>query len=67
MDDLLEVITMPSEVKGASVVLHQRVLRDAEELVEATVQVALVSGGRPRPIPKALRVAMRMDQHARTE
>jgi acyl-CoA thioester hydrolase len=58
MDDLLEIVTMPSEVKGASVVLHQRVLRDAEELVEATVRVALVSGGRPRPIPKALRVAM---------
>jgi acyl-CoA thioester hydrolase len=58
MDDVLEIVTAPLEVKGASVVLHQRVDRDGETLVEATVQVAFVSGGRARPIPKALRVAM---------
>ena len=55
MDDVLEIVTAPLEVKGASVVLHQRVNRDGETLVEATVQVAFVSGGRARPIPKALR------------
>jgi acyl-CoA thioester hydrolase len=49
---------VPREVKGASVVLHQRVERTGETLVEATVQVAFVSGGRARPIPKALRAAM---------
>jgi acyl-CoA thioester hydrolase len=64
MDDLLEVITMPSEVKGASIVLLQRVNRGAETLVEATVQVAFVSGGRAQRIPKALRVAMKADQDA---
>ena len=62
MDDLLEIVTTPSEVKGASVILHQRVNRGDEMLVEATVQVAFVSGGRARPIPKPLRVALRTDQ-----
>jgi acyl-CoA thioester hydrolase len=62
MDDVLEIATGPLEVKGASVVLHQRVHRDGETLVEATVQVAFVSGGRARPIPKALRTAMKADR-----
>ena len=62
MDDVLEIVTVPAEVKGASVVLHQRVNRDGELLVEATVQVAFVSGGRARPIPKPLRIAMKADQ-----
>ena len=62
MDDVLEVVTVPLELKGASVVLHQHVDRDGETLVEATVQVAFVSGGRARPIPKALRTAMKAGQ-----
>jgi acyl-CoA thioester hydrolase len=62
MDDVLEITTAPLEVEGASIVLHQRVNRDDELLVEATVQVAFVSGGRARPIPKALRTAMRAGQ-----
>jgi acyl-CoA thioester hydrolase len=62
MDDVLEVATAPLEVKGASVVLHQIVSRGDETLVEATVQVAFVSGGRARPIPKPLRLAMKADQ-----
>jgi acyl-CoA thioester hydrolase len=62
MDDVLEIATVPLEVKGASVVLHQRVDRGGDTLVEATVQVAFVSGGRARPIPKALRTAMKADQ-----
>ena len=62
MDDVLEIVTAPVEVKGASVVLHQRVSRNDELLVEATVQVAFVSGGRARPIPKPLRVALRADK-----
>ena len=62
MDDLLEIVTMPSEVKGASVVLEQRVDRARECLVEASVQVAFISGGRARPIPKALRAAMSGDR-----
>jgi acyl-CoA thioester hydrolase len=64
MDDVLEIVTVPAEVKGASIVLHQQVNRDGELLVEATVQVAFVSGGRARPIPKPLREAMKADQGA---
>ena len=62
MDDVLHVTTAPAEVKGASITLHQTVTRGEELLVEAHVRVAFVSGGRARPIPKALRVAMRADQ-----
>jgi acyl-CoA thioester hydrolase len=64
MDDVLEIMTVPLEVKGASIVLHQRVSRAEELLVEATVQVAFVSGGRARPIPKALRLAIKADSAA---
>jgi acyl-CoA thioester hydrolase len=59
MDDVLEVTTAPEEVKGASITLHQRIARGEDLLVEAHVRVAFVCGGRARPIPKALRVAMR--------
>lgn len=62
MDDLLEVITLPEQVKGASVTLAQEVRRGADLLVTAKVRVAFVSGGRARPIPKALRIAMAADQ-----
>ena len=62
MDDVLEIVTAPTEVKGASVTLRQRVMRGDEVLTEADVQVAFVSGGRPRPIPKPLRTAMGADQ-----
>jgi acyl-CoA thioester hydrolase len=58
MDDVLTIATAPQEVKGASITLHQRVMRGGELLVEAQVRVAFVSGGRARPIPKALRAAM---------
>jgi acyl-CoA thioester hydrolase len=62
MDDVLEIVTAPLEVKGASVMLHQRVTRGEDLLVEARVQVAFVSGGRAKPIPKPLRLAMKADQ-----
>jgi acyl-CoA thioester hydrolase len=62
MDDVLEVVTAPQEVKGASIMLRQRVMRADETLVEARVRVAFVSGGWARPIPKALRMAMQADQ-----
>jgi acyl-CoA thioester hydrolase len=41
--------------------LHQKVMRGDDLLVEARVQVAFVSGGRARPIPKSLRIAMKAD------
>jgi acyl-CoA thioester hydrolase len=58
MDDILTITTVPAEVKGASITLRQTVTRGDDLLVEAQVRVAFVSGGRARPIPKALRVAM---------
>jgi acyl-CoA thioester hydrolase len=64
MDDLLEIITAPQEVKGASITLHQEVRRGDDLLVEAQVRVAFVAGGRARPIPKVLRTAMQPDQEA---
>ena len=62
MDDVLDIVTLPHEVKGASITLQQEVRRGDELLVAAKVRVAFVSGGRARPIPKALRAAMRADQ-----
>ena len=62
MDDLLDVVTRPVEVKGASILLAQEVLRGGDVLIEAKVRVAFVSAGRARPIPKALREAMKADQ-----
>lgn len=62
MDDVLDIVTVPEEVKGASVTLLQKVMRGEELIVEAHVQVAFVSGGRARPIPKPLRIAMKADQ-----
>lgn len=67
MDDLLDVVTMPDEIKGASITLAQHVKRGDDLLIEARVRVAFVSGGRAKPIPKALRIAMATsrEQHDR--
>jgi acyl-CoA thioester hydrolase len=62
MDDLLDIVTKPLEVKGASITLRQEVRRGDTLLLEAKVKVAFISGGQPRPIPKALRIAMKADQ-----
>ena len=62
MDDVLDIVTEPEEVKGASGILRQRVMRGDELLVEARVRFAFISGGRARPIPKPLRIAMKADQ-----
>jgi acyl-CoA thioester hydrolase len=64
MDDVLEVHTEPKEVRGASISVLQRIVRGEELLIEASVRVAFVSGGRARPIPKPLRVAMKADLEA---
>ena len=64
MDDVLDIVTAPDEVKGASVMLLQKVMRGDDLLVQARVQVAFVSGGRARPIPKPLRAAMKADQES---
>jgi acyl-CoA thioester hydrolase len=61
MDDILVIETKPSEVRGASITLHQKVRRGEELLIEAKVQVAFVSQGRAQRIPKPLREAMGSD------
>jgi acyl-CoA thioester hydrolase len=61
MDDLLEIVTRPLEVKGASIMLGQEVRRGDVLLLEAKVKVAFVSGGQAKPIPKSLRLAMKAD------
>ena len=62
MDDVLEVVTWPVAVKGASITMAQEIRRNADLLVKAQVRVALVSAGRAQPIPKALRTLMKADQ-----
>jgi acyl-CoA thioester hydrolase len=62
MDDLLDVLTTPVEVKGASIALQQQIMRGDELLIDAKVRVAFVSEGRARPIPRPLRQAMAADQ-----
>ncbi|NPU64881.1 tol-pal system-associated acyl-CoA thioesterase [Bradyrhizobium sp. 83012] len=61
MDDVLDVVTWPISVKGASITLAQEVRRDEEVLVKADVRVAFISGGKAQPIPKALRELLKAD------
>jgi len=61
MDDVLDIVTWPVVVKGASITLAQEVHRGREVLVKAEVRVAFVSSGRAQPIPKALRDLLKAD------
>src|ERR1700746_1379172 len=58
MDDVLDVLTEPEEVKGASATVRQRIMRGDELLVGARVRVAFISGGRGRPVPEGLAHAL---------
>jgi acyl-CoA thioester hydrolase len=55
MDDLLEVETSVTAMRGASIDFKQRVLRSNKELVTAEVLVASIRDGRPARIPADLR------------
>jgi acyl-CoA thioester hydrolase len=55
MDDILTVKTRTADVRGASIVMAQRILRSEELIVSAEVRVAALSGGRPARIPDELR------------
>jgi acyl-CoA thioester hydrolase len=61
MDDVLDVVTCPVAVKGASITLGQEVRRGDHLLVKAEVRVAFISEGRAQPIPKSLRAVMKAD------
>jgi acyl-CoA thioester hydrolase len=61
MDDLLDVVTWPLDVKGASIMLGQEVRRGEHVLVKAQVRVAFISEGRAQPIPKSLRTLLKAD------
>ncbi|WP_247416337.1 MULTISPECIES: YbgC/FadM family acyl-CoA thioesterase [unclassified Bradyrhizobium] len=61
MDDVLDVVTWPIAVKGASIMLAQEVRRAEDVLVKAEVRVAFISGGRAQPIPKSIRTLMKAD------
>lgn len=52
--DLLDVQTEFVEMKAASLVLHQSVLRDGKKLFEADVRLAFVNGGKPAKIPQEI-------------
>ena len=58
LDDLLDVVTVPQEVRGASISLLQECRRGDDLLVTAHVRVAFISGGKAQRIPKSLRLAM---------
>jgi acyl-CoA thioester hydrolase len=61
MDDVLDVVTWPVAVKGASIMLGQEIRRGEDVLVKAEVRVAFISEGRAQPIPKSLRTLMKAD------
>ena len=58
MDDVLHVETRTAEVRGASLAVAQRILRDGEALVTADVRVAALMDGRTARIPDSLRAIL---------
>ncbi|MEP3437900.1 MAG: tol-pal system-associated acyl-CoA thioesterase [Hoeflea sp.] len=55
MDDVLTISTLPTEVRGARMLLRQTIRRDTHLLAEAQVTVAVINGfGRARRLPDAL-------------
>src|SRR5215210_4688913 len=53
LDDDLVVLSEVLEVRAASCVIHQRVMRGTDVLSEARVTAAFVADGRPRRQPRA--------------
>ena len=52
LDDTLTVVSRLIQLRAASVVIHQRVMRDTAVLTDATVEAAFVApSGRPRRQP----------------
>jgi acyl-CoA thioester hydrolase len=63
LDDLLDVETRASKVRGASMEFLQRIVRQDRELITATVLIAAIHGDRATRIPEALRRGL--DESAR--
>lgn len=55
MDDIVRVETRITQLGAASLVMHQRLLRDETCLSEATVTCAHLAAGRPKRFDPALR------------
>jgi acyl-CoA thioester hydrolase len=64
MDDVLTVETRIADVRGASLVIAQRVLRQATVLVSADVRVAAIAAGRSVRLPDHLRAILSRGLHA---
>jgi acyl-CoA thioester hydrolase len=59
LDDLLEVETRLTEVKGASLRADQTVCRDGVDLVRLNLRLAVISeDGRPLRLPRGLRAIL---------
>jgi acyl-CoA thioester hydrolase len=58
MDDILLVETRTADVRGASLVIAQRITRGGEVIVTADVRVAAIVDGRPARIPDGLRAVL---------
>jgi acyl-CoA thioester hydrolase len=52
LDDALLVLSEVREVRAASCLIHQRVMRGSEMLADATITAAFVSEGRPKRQPR---------------
>ena len=57
MDVGLVVETAPATLRGASMILSQRILRGQEVLTTAEVVVAILKDGRPTRLPDSFRAA----------
>ena len=53
LDDDLVVLSRLAEVRAASCVIHQRVMRGHDSLADATIMAAFLRDGRPRRQPRA--------------
>ena len=62
MDDVVSVETQIGAIKGASLTLHQRILRGEEPLMTAEVLVALVANGKPARMPPSLRAKLQPNE-----
>jgi len=61
MDDLLTVETLTSEIRGASLRMAQRIMRDETVLLTAEVHVAVLAGGKPARLPDDIRRLLQGD------